>query len=95
MKKKKKKKRFKINPTQGAMIVLICFMIVSIAFNIHESRRCEMLIKKAKVEHKARARQYNMLMILYKTVPIEWKTAAYENSKLSDTKLVKYLDGAK
>ncbi|WP_195362518.1 hypothetical protein [Lactococcus lactis] len=36
-----------------------------------------------------------MIMLLYKSVPIEWENAQNENSKLSDTKLVKTLDDAK
>ena len=91
----KKKKRIKISPIQGAVIVLMCFMVISIVFNIHESQRCEVLIQKYKVEHIARARQYNMITLLYKSVPIEWENAQNENSKLSDTKLVKTLDDAK
>lgn len=91
----KKKKGARISPIQGAVIVLMCFMVIGIVFNIHESQRCEMLMQKYKVEHRARARHYNMIMSLYKSVPTEWEKAENQNSKLSDTKLVKSLDDAK
>lgn len=77
----------------------MCFdvkkMVINIVFNIHESQQYEMLMQKYKVEHIARARHYNMIMLLYKSVIVKWEKAQNQNSKLSDIKLVKILDDAK